>query len=303
MPDTISASDRALQVLTAVAEATHLSADARDIANGVADAVITHREVLAAIVYQLEDGALRMLDEEGLTDEARTLADRLPLEGTLAGLAVARRQVVSSTDPALDDRVYEPARRLLAAGGARAVVAAPLLFRDVVVGALVVMRREAADVTAPERALWMAVGRIVGLALAHAEDATARRALERTHADTLATLRLVVDALPLRVFWKDREHRYLGCNERFAGDAGLSSPHAVVGLTDRDLPWRAIAGAIQETDRAVLVTGQPLLRYHFRLTRADGREHAEVASKMPLRDAEGEIIGTLGVYHDEEGLA
>lgn len=41
-----------------------------------------------------------------------------------------------------------------------------------------------------------------------------------------AMLTRVIDAIPIRVFWKDLELRYLGCNRKFAQDAGFkhSSP-------------------------------------------------------------------------------
>ena len=37
-------------------------------------------------------------------------------------------------------------------------------------------------------------------------------------------LQSVLDHLPVRVFWKDRDSVYLGCNQIFAEDAGLTSP-------------------------------------------------------------------------------
>ena len=46
-------------------------------------------------------------------------------------------------------------------------------------------------------------------------------------------LRTVLDVLPQRVFWKDREGRYLGANNRFLADCGMS---AVAGKTDCDMP-------------------------------------------------------------------
>ncbi len=37
-------------------------------------------------------------------------------------------------------------------------------------------------------------------------------------------LRSILDTIPARVFWKDRDLRFLGCNNAFAQDAGLESP-------------------------------------------------------------------------------
>ena len=50
-------------------------------------------------------------------------------------------------------------------------------------------------------------------------------------------LQMVIDHLPLRVFWKDRESRYLGCNVIFANYAGEADPKNVVGKNDKQFPW------------------------------------------------------------------
>lgn len=44
--------------------------------------------------------------------------------------------------------------------------------------------------------------------------------------------------LPQFVFWKDASSIYLGCNQRYAELVGLSSPDAIVGKSDNDLPWQ-----------------------------------------------------------------
>ena len=72
-------------------------------------------------------------------------------------------------------------------------------------------------------------------------------------------LRMVLDAIPVRVFWKNRDCVYVGCNRRFAEDAGLDSPDEVVGKTDFDLPWKADAELFRGRDRQVIESGQTML--------------------------------------------
>ena len=50
-------------------------------------------------------------------------------------------------------------------------------------------------------------------------------------------LHTVVETLPLRVFWKDRECRYLGCNTAFARDAGFNDPAELIGKDDFAMAW------------------------------------------------------------------
>ena len=50
-------------------------------------------------------------------------------------------------------------------------------------------------------------------------------------------LQTVLDALPVSVFWKDKEGVFLGCNVAFARDAGITSSAHIHGLTNKDMPW------------------------------------------------------------------
>ncbi|WP_298406192.1 PAS domain S-box protein [uncultured Chloroflexus sp.] len=117
----------------------------------------------------------------------------------------------------------------------------------------------------------------------------------------------VIDNLPVGVFWKDKESRFLGCNRRVLDDAGLTSFKQIIGKTDFDLPWHKKAPIYQHSDRAIMNTG-PKLDIEETLTRGDGSVIWLRTAKLPLR-RNGEIIGVLGFYeditelrHQEEGL-
>jgi diguanylate cyclase (GGDEF)-like protein/PAS domain S-box-containing protein len=111
-------------------------------------------------------------------------------------------------------------------------------------------------------------------------------------------LQSVLDAIPSRVFWKDRDSRYLGCNARCALDAGLDSPEAIVGRTDRELAWADRAESFRADDLKIMETGQARINYESTAPMADGRLIHVNATKMPLRGGHGEIIGLVGAYRD-----
>ena len=111
-------------------------------------------------------------------------------------------------------------------------------------------------------------------------------------------LQSLLDAIPTRVFWKDRSSIYLGCNSLFAADAGLSSPDDVVGKSDYDMPWRQQADMYRGDDSSVMGTGAPKLGYEEPQTIADGRTVQLRINKVPLRDEDGRIIGVMGIYED-----
>src|SRR3989304_4191995 len=61
-------------------------------------------------------------------------------------------------------------------------------------------------------------------------------------------LQLVLDTIPQRVFWKDRNFSYLGCNRHFAEDAGLEDPSALLGKNDFELQWKDVAHLYRADD-------------------------------------------------------
>jgi len=111
-------------------------------------------------------------------------------------------------------------------------------------------------------------------------------------------LRMVLDAIPVRVLWKNRDSVYLGCNRRFAEDAGLNSPEEIAGKTDFDLPWKECAELFRGRDRQVIESGEPMLDYEQPRSTSDGQVLCLLQSKLPLHDAKGSTIGVLSVYED-----
>lgn len=108
----------------------------------------------------------------------------------------------------------------------------------------------------------------------------------------------VLDALPVRIFWKDRESRYLGCNRRFSEDAGVSDPKEFIGKSDYFFYHPDQARAFRDDDAEVIFSGAAKLGIEEKLTRASGETVWIETNKLPLRDAEGAVIGVLGMYHD-----
>jgi PAS domain S-box-containing protein len=111
-------------------------------------------------------------------------------------------------------------------------------------------------------------------------------------------LQLVLNAIPVRVFWKDLDLRFLGCNEHFAHDAGVGSPAEIVGKDDLAMPWAGEAARYRADDRDVIATGRAKLNYEEPHTRPDGSPGWARTSKVPLRDVAGQIFGILGLYED-----
>ena len=146
--------------------------------------------------------------------------------------------------------------------------------------------------------------RIVGLC-GISTDITAQKQTEAALQTAIGQLegargmqQLIIESIPVRVFWKDRELRYQGCNTLFARDAGCTAPAELLGKDDFAMTWKDAAEAFRRDDRAVLESGQAKRDIRESLTTAAGTVMWLSTTKVPLRNAAGEIIGVLGVYDD-----
>ncbi len=138
-------------------------------------------------------------------------------------------------------------------------------------------------------------GRVATAVLA--EDFTTQLTTEAALTQSNQMLESIIDNIPQRIYWKDLESRFLGCNSAFAHDAGLAYPEQVIGRTDAELPWECDSAAQRKRDLSVLETGMPQLNYEDEIVVA-GQRHAIVANVLPLKDADGQTIGVLGSYTD-----
>jgi len=129
-------------------------------------------------------------------------------------------------------------------------------------------------------------------------DITERKVAESALRASQRMLTAVLDTIPVRVFWKNRNLEYLGCNAGFAQDAGVATPEELVGRSDYDTGWRGQAARYRADDLDVIESGRPKLLIEEPLTMPDGSLITLLTSKVPLRNGSGEITGVLGTYLD-----
>ncbi|MBW4690469.1 MAG: PAS domain-containing sensor histidine kinase [Lyngbya sp. HA4199-MV5] len=136
------------------------------------------------------------------------------------------------------------------------------------------------------------------LIYAIARDITEYRQAAQDLQASKQLLQLVFDLLPQRVFWKDRQFRYLGCNKLFAQDAQLESPDQLIGKDDFEMIWKDIAHLYRADDEAIIQNDLSRINYEEPLLGADGTMSWVRTSKTPLRNEKGEIIGVFGTFED-----
>jgi PAS domain S-box-containing protein len=124
-----------------------------------------------------------------------------------------------------------------------------------------------------------------------------RRALDALR-ESQQILERIINAMPVRVFWKDKNLFYLGCNTAFARDAGFAHSKDIIGKDDYQMGWREQAELYRSDDRQVIESGGSKFLIEEPQTTAEGNTITLLTSKMPLLSSHGEIIGVLGTYMD-----
>ncbi len=137
-----------------------------------------------------------------------------------------------------------------------------------------------------------------GLHLVILIDISEKIKASRALADAHRLLQSVVNTIPMRVFWKDRESRYLGCNTLFARDSGKNMPIELLGKDDFALAWKDQAPLYRADDKAVMDSGVPKIGFEEPQTAPDGHNIWLRTSKVPLRNTANEVVGILGIYDD-----
>jgi two-component system, cell cycle sensor histidine kinase and response regulator CckA len=125
-----------------------------------------------------------------------------------------------------------------------------------------------------------------------------RRRAEHALRESQQMLQTVLNTIPVRVFWKDLDSTYLGCNRPLALDAGLHSPEEIIGKNDFEMVWATQAERFRSDDRLVMATGKSKIGYEQPQATPEGDSIWVRTSKVPLLDGEGRIKGILGTYED-----
>ncbi|MCF8379535.1 MAG: PAS domain S-box protein [Bacteroidales bacterium] len=130
------------------------------------------------------------------------------------------------------------------------------------------------------------------------QDITHQKQVETALIDSNLMIERIINNIPARVFWKDLNLNYLGCNPSFANDAGFSEPKDVIGKDDYQMGWRYQADLYRKDDQEVIKSKIPKFNIEEEQTTPDGKIITLLTSKIPLLNSEDDVVGVLGTYID-----
>jgi len=131
-----------------------------------------------------------------------------------------------------------------------------------------------------------------------ARDITEHKQAEEALAKEQFLLNMLMDNVPDHIYFKDKDSRFIRINKDHAKKFGLSNSAQAIGKTDFDFFTKEHAQHAFEDEQTIIRTGKPIVGIEEKETWPDGRVTWVSTTKMPLRDKEGNIIGTFGVSRD-----
>jgi PAS domain S-box-containing protein len=207
------------------------------------------------------------------------------------GLPMVCRDIM--TDP-----TFLPWRNDAVERGFFSVVSLPILVKGTAIGVVSICSAEPGTFDKEEVTL------LQELALELAFGITALREREK-HRLTLDALRTkealfnkLISSIPDRIYFKDRQSRFIQVNDSMAKWSGLKDASDAIGITDHDIFTSQHADQAFEDEQRIMSTGESLIGLDEKETWPDGRITWASTTKIPLRDAEGRINGLVGISRD-----
>jgi PAS domain S-box len=111
-----------------------------------------------------------------------------------------------------------------------------------------------------------------------------------------------LDSVPDLVFFKDLDGRFMKVSKFLLKSDGWSSDTDILGKTNFELFDREHSLKAYADEQSIIETGQGMHNLIEKKVQSDGSVSWISASKMPLHDANGAIIGTFGISRDITSL-
>lgn len=108
----------------------------------------------------------------------------------------------------------------------------------------------------------------------------------------------VIDNIPDAIYAKDLECRKTLANKTDLENMNCSSEAEALGKSDYDYFPKEIADTFYKDDQEILISGKPVINREEFFYDNNGVKNWLLTSKVPLRDAEGNITGLIGIGHN-----
>lgn len=156
--------------------------------------------------------------------------------------------------------------------------------------------RTAGEIQSREREIELLKSRINAVNEQFRAEAVERERTERSLKEQLRFSQILIDAIPVPIFYKDAHGVYRGCNKAFEEYLGRPREE-VIGKTVYDMAPRELADTYYGKDKE-LFQNPGIQVYEYSVKHSDGTLHDVIFNKAVYTDAAGNIAGVIGAMSD-----
>jgi len=119
--------------------------------------------------------------------------------------------------------------------------------------------------------------------------------------ERMVWLEAMIDEVPDYLYFKDRNSRFIVANRAIVNDNRHEGLDSLVGLSDFDIHPEHVARDFFNTEQEIIRTGRAMLDMEELVRDSSGNLKWLLTSKLPVRDAGGEVVGIVGIARDITG--
>ena len=130
------------------------------------------------------------------------------------------------------------------------------------------------------------------------EEAARLFPLAAAQNDRTLWLEAMIDEVPDYLYFKDRNSRFVVANRAIVSDNLREGIDSLEGLSDFDIHPEHVARGFFNTEQEIIRTGKAMLDMEELIRDSSGTLKWLLTSKLPVRNAGGDVIGIVGIARD-----
>jgi PAS domain S-box-containing protein len=111
-------------------------------------------------------------------------------------------------------------------------------------------------------------------------------------------LEQLFNEMPDRIYFKDRESRFILANKYVSQIMGADDPKKLIGKTDFDFHRKELAREYYDDEQRIMSSGKPMINKEEISVDLKGNDVIVSTTKIPIRDRHNNVIGVIGIGRD-----